>query len=67
MKRAATAFVPAAVLLALPGWVADPFTLRLLIVIAMYGTLGVAWNILGGYAGQVSIGHSTPSSTTRGR
>lgn len=48
----------ALVLLAIPAWVTDPFTLRLLIVIAMYATLGVAWNILGGYAGQVSIGHS---------
>jgi branched-chain amino acid transport system permease protein len=46
------------VLLAIPAWVSDPFILRLLIVIAMYATLGVAWNILGGYAGQISIGHS---------
>jgi branched-chain amino acid transport system permease protein len=46
------------VLLAIPIWVSDPFVLRLLIVIAMYATLGVAWNILGGYAGQISIGHS---------
>jgi branched-chain amino acid transport system permease protein len=46
------------VLVATPVWVTDPFMLRLLIVIAMYATLGVAWNILGGYAGQISIGHS---------
>jgi branched-chain amino acid transport system permease protein len=59
VKRAGAAVVVVvAALLALPGWIADPFTLRLLIVIAMYGTLGIAWNILGGYAGQVSIGHS---------
>lgn len=45
-------------LLLLPLWVADPFALRLLTVTGMYATLGVAWNILGGYAGQVSIGHS---------
>lgn len=46
----------ALVLLAIPAWVTDPFTLRLLIVIAMYATLGVAWNILGGYAGYVNFG-----------
>jgi branched-chain amino acid transport system permease protein len=45
-------------LLALPLWLTDPFALRLLIVVAMYATLGVAWNVLGGYAGQISIGHS---------
>lgn len=45
-------------LAALPLWVTDPFALRLLTVIALYATLGTAWNILGGYAGQVSIGHS---------
>lgn len=48
--------VPAALLL--PLWVTDPFALRLLTMTGMYATLGVAWNILGGYAGQVSIGHS---------
>lgn len=58
MTRAATALVLVAAVLALPAWVTDPFTLRILIVIAMYATLGTAWNILGGYAGQVSIGHS---------
>lgn len=58
MTRAAAALVLVAAVLALPAWVTDPFTLRILIVIAMYATLGTAWNILGGYAGQVSIGHS---------
>jgi branched-chain amino acid transport system permease protein len=58
VTRAAAALVLVAAVLALPAWVTDPFTLRILIVIAMYATLGTAWNILGGYAGQVSIGHS---------
>jgi len=48
----------AIVLLILPRWLTDPFALRLLILVAMYATLGVAWNVLGGYAGQISIGHS---------
>ncbi|MGH2394447.1 MAG: branched-chain amino acid ABC transporter permease, partial [Candidatus Limnocylindria bacterium] len=58
MKRAAAPLIVIAAILALPVWVTDPFTLRILIVIAMYATLGVAWNVLGGYAGQVSLGHS---------
>ncbi len=34
-----------------------PFELRMMIVIFLYATLGHGWNILGGYAGQSSIGH----------
>jgi branched-chain amino acid transport system permease protein len=36
---------------------ARPFELRLLTIICLYATMGQAWNILGGYAGQISIGH----------
>jgi len=45
--------------LVVPLFVQDPFTLRVLILILMYAALGQAWNILGGVAGQFSIGHST--------
>lgn len=34
-----------------------PFELRLLTVIFLYAVLGHGWNILGGFAGQTSIGH----------
>jgi branched-chain amino acid transport system permease protein len=34
-----------------------PFELRLLTIIFLYAAMGQSWNILGGYAGQVSIGH----------
>jgi branched-chain amino acid transport system permease protein len=34
-----------------------PFELRLLTIICLYATMSQAWNILGGYAGQISIGH----------
>jgi branched-chain amino acid transport system permease protein len=37
--------------------VGRPFELRLLTIILLYATMGQAWNILGGYAGQMSIGH----------
>jgi branched-chain amino acid transport system permease protein len=33
------------------------FELRLMTIIFLYATMGQAWNILGGYAGQISIGH----------
>lgn len=35
-----------------------PFELRLLTIIFLYAVMGQSWNILGGYAGQVSIGHA---------
>lgn len=34
-----------------------PFELRLATVICLYAVLGQGWNILGGFAGQTSIGH----------
>jgi branched-chain amino acid transport system permease protein len=47
-----------AALLALPNLLETrPFELRLMVVIFLYATLGHGWNILGGYAGQTSIGH----------
>lgn len=45
-------------LITLPLALGDrPFELRLFTVIFLYATLGHAWNILGGYAGQTSLGH----------
>lgn len=47
-----------AALLVLPTMLGGrPFELRLLTIIFLYATMGQAWNILGGYAGQTSIGH----------
>ena len=58
MRRAA----PAAVLLGLvalaPLVVRDAFLLDGLILILLWGAAASAWNIAGGYAGQVSLGHS---------
>ena len=44
-------------LVALPLAVESPSHQNLLILILMAAQLGVAWNILGGFAGQVSLGH----------
>ena len=57
-----TGRVPAIVFFALVGlaplFVRDAFLLDSLILILMWGTAAAAWNVAGGYAGQVSLGHS---------
>ncbi len=45
-------------LLAFPFIFDRPFPQRTMILIFMYALLGEAWNILGGYTGQVSLGHA---------
>jgi branched-chain amino acid transport system permease protein len=45
-------------LLAFPLVFKKPFPQRMMILIFMYALLAEAWNILGGYAGQVSLGHA---------
>ena len=45
--------------LAVPWIVPVPFFLHLMIMVLMWTVLGAAWNILGGFAGQVSFGHAT--------
>jgi len=36
----------------------EPFLMHIYIMLCLYGVLGQAWNIIGGYAGQVSLGHT---------
>jgi branched-chain amino acid transport system permease protein len=45
------------ILLALPFWVSSTWQ-NLLITVFYYAFLGQAWNILGGYTGQLSLGHA---------
>jgi branched-chain amino acid transport system permease protein len=47
-----------AVALLAPVFVSDVSHLNLLILVLMAAQFGVAWNLLGGYAGQVSLGHA---------
>src|SRR6202158_2606337 len=44
--------------LVLPALYANPSKLNVAILVLMIAQAGVAWNILGGYAGQVSLGHA---------
>jgi branched-chain amino acid transport system permease protein len=43
----------------IPVFVHDAYFLDTLILILLWGALSAAWNIAGGYAGQVSIGHAS--------
>lgn len=45
-------------LLAYPFVFRLPFQHNLMILVFLYASLGQAWNILGGYAGQSSLGHA---------
>jgi branched-chain amino acid transport system permease protein len=53
---------PAAVFFAMAGLaplvVRDAFLLDALVLILIWGASAAAWNVAGGYAGQVSLGHS---------
>ncbi len=57
-----TAIAPAVVFFAAAGLaplvVRDAFLLDSLILILIWGTSAAAWNVAGGYAGQISLGHS---------
>jgi branched-chain amino acid transport system permease protein len=52
------ATVAAVIAAALAGPFLDPNLVHVLVLVALYGTLALSWNVLGGMAGQVSIGHS---------
>ena len=41
-----------------PVFVRDAFFLDTLILILLWGAAAAAWNVAGGYAGQISLGHS---------
>ncbi len=45
------------ILVILPHFIGD-YYVHLVTMILLFGYLGVAWNILGGYAGQFSFGHA---------
>ena len=56
-RGAVIAVVVLIVVALIPTVITSPSRLNLAILILMAAQLGVAWNILGGYAGQVSLGH----------
>jgi branched-chain amino acid transport system permease protein len=57
MKNTFFAIAAAVAALVLPN-VVDSSHLNMVILVLMAAQLGVAWNMVGGYAGQVSLGHA---------
>jgi branched-chain amino acid transport system permease protein len=53
-------YVPfiALILLIISPTFLDPFLLHIFILTMLYAVLGSAWNFVGGYAGQISLGHT---------
>ena len=52
--------VALAILLVLPLLGFSSYLMHMLILVTMWTTIGMAWNLLGGYCGQVSFGHAAP-------
>ena len=59
MRAAAPALAFFAVAGLLPLVMRDAYFLDGLVLILMWGAAAAAWNVAGGYAGQISLGHST--------
>ena len=51
-------FVALALLPIIPGVLSGSFATHVWILILLFASMSQAWNILGGYCGQVSFGHS---------
>ena len=57
MRRLIWLSVGLAILIAYPLLLSTPFQQRLGALVLLYAIAASAWNIVGGYAGQVSVGH----------
>lgn len=51
--------VALAIITAAPFLLGNPFFTDIVITIFYYGALSLAWNLVGGYAGQFSLGHTS--------
>jgi branched-chain amino acid transport system permease protein len=57
-KRASAALAALAVLLLIFPWLAGPYALSVATLILYFAYTGQAWNVMMGFAGQLSLGHS---------
>ena len=57
MRRLIWPSVALALVIAYPLLFSTPFLQRLGALVLLYAIAASAWNIVGGYAGQVSVGH----------
>ena len=60
MKRShiAIALVGFALALAVPLFITQDYVLQVFFRVALFAALGLAWNLVGGYTGQLSLGHA---------
>ena len=56
--RVVALIAAATVLVALPLLVTSSFAVDILIRILLFAFIGVSWNLMGGYAKQLSLGHA---------
>jgi branched-chain amino acid transport system permease protein len=58
VSRAAVTWLALAAVAVIAPPAASPYVVHILVLVAFFAFLGVAWNVLGGYAGQFSFGHA---------
>ena len=58
MRKLIMALLTAVLLVIYPLLVGNRFFLHLSIMVLLYALLGMSWNLLGGYTGQISFGHA---------
>jgi branched-chain amino acid transport system permease protein len=51
--------IAACLLLVVPALMGNQFAQGIIILILLFGTMTSAWNIIGGYGGQLSLGHAS--------
>ncbi|MBV9136295.1 MAG: branched-chain amino acid ABC transporter permease, partial [Hyphomicrobiales bacterium] len=57
-RQLAIAALAAAIFALLPLAIQDVYLQNILVLTLMYAALSQSWNILGGYCGQISLGHA---------
>jgi len=57
-RQLITAFVVFALIALVPRFVSDVYMMNVLILTLLFAALSKSWNLLGGYCGQVSLGHA---------
>jgi branched-chain amino acid transport system permease protein len=50
--------VPLVALLLVPIWLTSPYSLHIFILLFIAVAMGESWNVIGGFAGQYSVGHA---------
>ena len=56
--KAAAGLIVLALLMTIPKYVESPYALHMMILLFLSVSMGQSWNILGGFAGQYSVGHA---------